>query len=373
MKKQILPVLLAVSSLMAMGQNTPPTDNQLPPQGEPGKCYVKCVTPDVWKNEVVEVLKRPSYKKYKVTPATYKTVTEKVMIKEASKKLVYVPAVYETQTVEYISKEGRTDLYASAPKIVPETKVVETSPAYARWEYSTYPNCQSSYPGDCRYVCWKEYPAQTKTLNLFTIDEADKSNKAVDEIKRTYTKQVIKTPATTREIDIPAQYKTISKQVIDIPAKYEEIIVPEEKTSYTKRVLVSKGGVTKWEEVECGKLSGEILPVYYKLGSAELTYDSKKVIDDKLYKYMLEHPNQIIEIDSHTDSRGSDFTNMDLSEKRAKSVVDYLIAKGIDSSRLIAKGYGETMLTNHCGNGVTCTEAQHQQNRRTEFRVINAK
>jgi outer membrane protein OmpA-like peptidoglycan-associated protein len=61
---------------------------------------------------------------------------------------------------------------------------------------------------------------------------------------------------------------------------------------------------------------------------------------------------------------------MSLSQQRANSVVNYLVSKGISRSRLTAKGYGETRLVNKCANGVECTEGQHQQNRRTEFRVI---
>ena len=79
-----------------------------------------------------------------------------------------------------------------------------------------------------------------------------------------------------------------------------------------------------------------------------------------------------VEIMSHTDSRGNDSFNQSLSQQRAQSVVNYLVANGISRSRLSARGYGETRLKNRCANGVDCSEAQHQQNRRTEFRVINA-
>nr|MBS9767803.1 OmpA family protein [Flavobacteriaceae bacterium] len=57
-------------------------------------------------------------------------------------------------------------------------------------------------------------------------------------------------------------------------------------------------------------------------------------------------------------------------QRRAQAVVDYLVSKGIQRSRLIAKGFGETRLVNKCSDGVNCSEAQHQQNRRTEFRII---
>jgi outer membrane protein OmpA-like peptidoglycan-associated protein len=79
-----------------------------------------------------------------------------------------------------------------------------------------------------------------------------------------------------------------------------------------------------------------------------------------------------IALSSHTDARGSDSSNQRLSERRAQSVVNYLInEKGVNPSRLTGKGYGETRLTNRCSNGVTCTEAEHRANRRTTFRAIS--
>lgn len=113
-----------------------------------------------------------------------------------------------------------------------------------------------------------------------------------------------------------------------------------------------------------------ILPIYYELGSARLTSASKKVIDERLLSLLNAKPNIRIELNSHTDSRGNAAANQALSQARANAVVNYLVAKGIKKSRLEARGYGETRLKNNCADGVKCTEAQHQQNRRTEFRVI---
>lgn len=77
-----------------------------------------------------------------------------------------------------------------------------------------------------------------------------------------------------------------------------------------------------------------------------------------------------IELSSHTDSRGGDAYNLDLSEKRAKSAVDYIISQGITSNRIIHKGYGEMALLNKCSNGVQCASEEHQANRRTELKVL---
>ncbi len=83
--------------------------------------------------------------------------------------------------------------------------------------------------------------------------------------------------------------------------------------------------------------------------------------------------NLKFEIRSHSDSRGSYEFNDDLSEKRAKEVVDYLVKRGVPRSIVISKGYGERELLNECGDGVQCDEAKHQENRRTEFIVTGVK
>ncbi|MBK6285207.1 MAG: OmpA family protein [Draconibacterium sp.] len=85
------------------------------------------------------------------------------------------------------------------------------------------------------------------------------------------------------------------------------------------------------------------------------------------------NPTLKFEISSHTDSRLEDDYNMWLSQKRADSVLQYLVQKGIPKERLVAKGYGETQLLNHCVNGVNCTEKQHLVNRRTEFKILDYK
>ncbi|GGI28639.1 cell envelope biogenesis protein OmpA [Pedobacter mendelii] len=91
---------------------------------------------------------------------------------------------------------------------------------------------------------------------------------------------------------------------------------------------------------------------------------------DKLVKIMNDNPTIWIELGSHTDSRGSDVYNQQLSQRRAKSAVQYIIDKGINKNRIEAKGYGERRLLNECTNGVKCTEAEHQLNRRTEFTIV---
>jgi cell division septation protein DedD len=84
-----------------------------------------------------------------------------------------------------------------------------------------------------------------------------------------------------------------------------------------------------------------------------------------------QYPAISIELASHTDSRGTDAYNQDLSQRRANGVVEYLVAKGVDSNRLTPKGYGESQPRNQCADGVACPEREHARNRRTEIRILS--
>lgn len=106
--------------------------------------------------------------------------------------------------------------------------------------------------------------------------------------------------------------------------------------------------------------------LYFDLNKYEIKPESSVELNN-VVAYMLQNPMSKIEINSHTDSRAPDAYNLYLSKKRAESVVDFIISKGIDSARVSGKGYGETQLVNNCVNGTKCTEAEHLKNRRTEF------
>lgn len=95
----------------------------------------------------------------------------------------------------------------------------------------------------------------------------------------------------------------------------------------------------------------------------ESTLSLNKIID-----VLNENPMMKIEINAHTDARGSANYNLKLSDKRAASARKYLITNGIDASRLVSKGYGETQPKEDCQSN--CTEAQHESNRRIEFVIV---
>jgi OmpA-OmpF porin, OOP family len=110
--------------------------------------------------------------------------------------------------------------------------------------------------------------------------------------------------------------------------------------------------------------------ILYEFDKADLTAESR-VKMEYLYTIMQDNPNIQIELSAHTDSKGVDIYNLDLSNRRAKSCVDYLVSRGIAADRMTSKGYGETMpiAPNTLANGKDNPEGR-ALNRRTEFKVI---
>lgn len=109
--------------------------------------------------------------------------------------------------------------------------------------------------------------------------------------------------------------------------------------------------------------------IYYESNSYSLSNIALRELD-RLAATLQRYPNMIVEIRSHTDTRGNANENLILSQKRAEEVVKYLSRRGINKKRMKAIGMGESNPLNNCGDGVQCTEAEHQRNRRTEFKIL---
>lgn len=538
----------------------------LPTNPEPGKCYVRCVTPNIWVNQDVTVQVSPAYKRLSVVPAQYKketitvdgkaagqnleiipaqyttesfsiqtkdasqrlvkvpsqktTETETVIVSEASyslrivpakyenrdftvvvqptyQKVTTIPAVYETrkitittkepsqrlevipsewgtETLTYNKREYGSSISTTAARFSSDSETIEVKPKTARWEMSDTPaaECASSDPNDCRYWCYKGVPAEYTTVSVqrlaadasfVRVSDCDQSkNGGAPCGQGTYTRTTLVKPATTRVIDIPGQSKTVkttvmvtppTTRVVDIPAvtktiskrvmvtppsterieipavtktikrtvysnestrmeespavsttfkktimstppttravaipgssktltvtklvsdaRVEEATVPAVTKTVRKEVLQTKGGLTTWKEVECALVEYQALPINWNLGSATLTGEAKRLINTRLMPVLDSNKGVKLEIASHTDARGSNTSNQYLSERRAQAVVSYLQSKGVNSSLLVANGFGEKRLKNRCRDGVSCTEREHSVNRRTEFRLIN--
>jgi outer membrane protein OmpA-like peptidoglycan-associated protein len=106
--------------------------------------------------------------------------------------------------------------------------------------------------------------------------------------------------------------------------------------------------------------------IYFEYNKSNITAQGAEELD-KLVKVMNEYPNMVIDAKSHTDNRGADNYNLKLSDRRAKSTVQYIVSKGIAKNRITGSGMGETQPKVPC---TECTEEEHAQNRRSEFLII---
>ncbi|WP_300485257.1 OmpA family protein [Flavobacterium sp.] len=147
------------------------------------------------------------------------------------------------------------------------------------------------------------------------------------------------------------------------------VIIPE--TSGTTNLPVALDKTVKPVQTgdDLAKTFG-IKIIYFDLDKWNIRPDAAVDLA-KIVEVMKDYPKMKIDVRSHTDSRQTHQYNERLSDRRAKSTIAWMVKQGIDPSRLTGKGYGETQLLNKCADGVPCSEAEHQLNRRSEFIIIS--
>lgn len=155
-------------------------------------------------------------------------------------------------------------------------------------------------------------------------------------------------------------HTSAEKEVITTKKNGEEITNIDFELSNYADLIKKEGNVEKVD----------INPIFFEYNKWAITEQAAVELDKVVY-IMKNFPSIIIKIESHTDSRGKDEYNLNLSKNRAQSTYDYIVARGIETSRIESvTGYGETMLKNHCTNGVKCTDEEHQINRRSDFIIV---
>jgi len=176
------------------------------------------------------------------------------------------------------------------------------------------------------------------------------------------------------------------KYEVKIPCN-QTVTLMFSKDKYIDKSVVQEIGEVDGEEItldiELDKLEDLIIkddktgierinlkPIYFEFNKWDITPEAELVLE-KAIEVMTIFPDMVIKIESHTDSRGRDSYNLELSDKRAKSTQAYLYSKGIAQERIeSAIGYGESRLLNKCRDGVKCTDEEHDLNRRSDFVII---
>lgn len=238
--------------------------------------------------------------------------------------------------------KGDDDIY----KFVDRTPHTKTANYFLTIEVVTYDEDSTEIPLADTYVEFKT--KEGDMLKDFTSNAAGKAEEAIP-VKLHSDYQILgsKEDYFVKHV----HYTTRGKAVPE-----EELTQPVTDIFLTATLVM--------EPIICNK---EIVleNVYYDRQKWDIRPDAAKELDN-LVELLNDNPNIYIQLGSHTDSRGSDVYNFDLSQKRAQSAVDYLISKGIGDERLQAVGKGETELIIPNAQ----TEEEHQVNRRTEFRVV---
>ena len=155
----------------------------------------------------------------------------------------------------------------------------------------------------------------------------------------------------------------------DYVTKEQKIFIPKESGKTELPIALEK--LVKQVKVgdDLAKTFG-IKIIYFDLDKWNIRQDAAVDLA-KIVDVLQENPTMKVDVRSHTDSRQTHKYNEKLSDRRAKSTVEWMVQNGINSSRLTGKGYGETQLVNKCADGVSCSEEEHQLNRRSEF-IITA-
>ncbi len=160
--------------------------------------------------------------------------------------------------------------------------------------------------------------------------------------------------------------------------KFDNYTISADKISYfslSERIpaeaMTGKQRLTRILELESYQIGKPIRfrDIVYEHAQTALTLEAKLELD-QLARLMLTNPSMVVEIGSHTDANGRNTTNDRVSTARAEEAVLYLEAQGVERKRLVAVGYGETQLLNHCADHVQCPEELHRENRRTEWKIL---
>ena len=193
---------------------------------------------------------------------------------------------------------------------------------------------------------------KTKVVDKFLTDESGLIKLTIDKgsnyilafSKPEYENQeIFIDDKSDRDLTIAMEPVEVKREVVSKP----EIFIP-----------TTKGSVVVFDNI------------YYSYNSAKILDGAAQELD-ALAKAMKENPDMKVLLASHTDARGKAGYNLGLSEKRAIEAKNYLVRKGINTTRISTIGYGESRIRNNCLDGVKCSEEEHKYNRRTEVTIID--
>jgi peptidoglycan-associated lipoprotein len=188
-------------------------------------------------------------------------------------------------------------------------------------------------------------------------------------------KSVQQTGNNTHDIQVPLDADKAYKALVEregykpIEFEFNTVGIIDNQTIKRTIKLAKKPEEAKETETVTINEAIRLNNIYYDFDDDKILPDAEKDLTF-LLNLMKEYPDMVIELSSHTDAQGNDAYNDRLSQRRAQSAKNWLVARGIKEDRIEAVGYGERNILNDCINGIDCTDEEHRVNRRTEFKII---
>ena len=224
------------------------------------------------------------------------------------------------------------------------------------------------------------HPAYVSVVQEISKQETDTVSRTKTDVNGDFT-LILPSENGNYKLHVFSADKTITSIVLTNKKGFEIATIDKLNDEFEYKLIPS--GIIKMKEIEEEDLSNTFNNfknsafkeinitenISYESGKYELASNSMKLLD-KMINILKSNPQIKLEVISHTDARGDDGKNLELSFKRSNSVIDYLVKKGIDRTRLKAIGKGETEIRNRCKNEVNCSNEEHSFNRRTEFHFM---
>ncbi len=249
-----------------------------------------------------------------------------------------------------------------------DKKEIERSITTSTGKFSFTVPCELNY---VILVSKENYKENSKSFKLNKdrnkITDASLTLKSLEVIKQ---EEIRAAQNKKKEEDLVAEQNKKEEEIVVAKKKEAEVkekeVAEVQKKEKIKKIIAQEKDVVEIKD----KLVIKTDPIYFDYDLWYIRKDSKPILK-RVVELMNKYPDMILEIGSHTDMRGNDRYNEDLSEKRAESTRDFLIDLGIAEVRITAKGYGETQPIIDCKTEQSCTEEQHELNRRSEFVIKN--
>lgn len=251
-------------------------------------------------------------------------------------------------------------------------KEIESAFTSADGRFSFSVACEKSY---IVYASKEEYTNDSKFLKLY------KDRKKVNDAS-----MALKSIKVIKEEELAIEQQKKKEALLALELKKKEAIIVAEKAKIEKEKAAKKAiadaEIKKKEKIAAivaaekdivkdkERLLIKTDPIYFDYDLWYIRKESKPILN-RVIELMKKYPEMVVEIGSHTDNRGNDKYNLDLSTQRANSTREYFLSQGIDKKRIFARGYGETVQIVKCKPSESCTEEQHELNRRSEFVIKN--